>query len=464
MPSPVILNVHNEDTFGYPLLRIVGTAEGSSTVVVQQNNNQCTNWPVVDKYFKALVLLHVGENVVNITGDASEESTSITCIYKPEILSTQCGPHKVKLFYYVASDSDGKFQAPKGTDNSLESAIKRVGFSGLLMQTFCAFDMQQNGYEHKTFDLEMKIENDVPEPVVHVFKSKYDTKTIYSWGNDWTDGGIIGYDKIWHDINDQGMHEETTIRLVIIGSTFYNGKTVVAQTALGGGNQGMFGSGALHTWASGINDVQSCWTNETRIPKTLLDDSCNRGTYWANYATGLGASMHEIGHCFGLVHTKNGIMARGFDNFNRFFLIKEPGMNNACIEDDEGGAFWHSDSAKELNESLYFANAKFGQGTELVLSRREKVVEKCIEPEGFNTYWIKEIGWFRKQGYDWFEYTKDGDMFCSFEEVSRDDGEQSVLIFDSSREMYIKISADKAEWRLSNNNQWNYLSSGSWKN
>ena len=43
---------------------------------------------------------------------------------------------------------------------------------------------------------------------------------------------------------------------------------------------------------------------------------CFRGTYWANYATGLGASMHELGHCFDLAHTPKGIMGRGFDDMN----------------------------------------------------------------------------------------------------------------------------------------------------
>lgn len=46
-----------------------------------------------------------------------------------------------------------------------------------------------------------------------------------------------------------------------------------------------------------------------------------RGTYWANYATGLGASIHELGHCFDLAHTPKGIMARGFDDMNCVFTM-----------------------------------------------------------------------------------------------------------------------------------------------
>ena len=46
-----------------------------------------------------------------------------------------------------------------------------------------------------------------------------------------------------------------------------------------------------------------------------------RGAYWANYATTLGASMHELGHCFDLAHTPGGIMGRGFDDMNCVFTL-----------------------------------------------------------------------------------------------------------------------------------------------
>lgn len=62
-----------------------------------------------------------------------------------------------------------------------------------------------------------------------------------------------------------------------------------------------------------------------------------RGTYWANYATGLGASIHELGHCFDLAHTPKGIMGRGFDDMNHVFTMwrqpPSPGKNIAVIEE-----------------------------------------------------------------------------------------------------------------------------------
>lgn len=52
---------------------------------------------------------------------------------------------------------------------------------------------------------------------------------------------------------------------------------------------------------------------------------CNlsRGTFWANYSTTLGAALHELGHCFDLMHMPEGIMARGFDDMNRFALAMQ---------------------------------------------------------------------------------------------------------------------------------------------
>ncbi|KAK7499071.1 hypothetical protein BaRGS_00009618, partial [Batillaria attramentaria] len=44
--------------------------------------------------------------------------------------------------------------------------------------------------------------------------------------------------------------------------------------------------------------------------------------YWANYATGLGASLHELGHTFDLAHTATGIMARGFDDLHKVFTVQ----------------------------------------------------------------------------------------------------------------------------------------------
>jgi len=65
--------------------------------------------------------------------------------------------------------------------------------------------------------------------------------------------------------------------------------------------------------------------------------------------------MHELGHSFGCEHTPAGIMARGFDHFNRFFCISQPGQRAPIIgHAEEQGAFWEESSiAVIMKHPLY---------------------------------------------------------------------------------------------------------------
>ncbi|RLN50211.1 hypothetical protein BBJ29_000501 [Phytophthora kernoviae] len=158
---------------------------------------------------------------------------------------------------------------------------------------------------------------------------------------------------------------------VVLGCSRYNTATRKAEghTALGGGKVGIFGSCGLHTWPAHLGEVTSCCLNNTRIDQSmLLDDSCFRGTFWANFSTGIGAMLHEIGHTFGLGHATSGIMARGFDDMNRILCVYEADprsplmgfhqarpqgwleLNHSVIREVTGrnGAHWNAGSAQLL--------------------------------------------------------------------------------------------------------------------
>jgi hypothetical protein len=225
---------------------------------------------------------------------------------------------------------------------------------------------------------------------------------------------------------------------------------------------GVFGSACLHTFATSIDDVEHCWNDTTKIAQGCFDDSCYRGTNWANYATCLGASMHEVGHSFGLPHTESGIMARGFDNFNRFFMISEPDLKKACTIDNEGGAFWHPSSAEILDNSPYFGTALLSEHEYFVEPRRAKRLEqKDLVADAPYTLWIKTEGWFKKEGETkWSEYSGNGSVFCDSFELVYQEGE-TVVLYDPNRSMYIRLEPTLVKFSM-NFEDWHQLDNGGW--
>ena len=49
----------------------------------------------------------------------------------------------------------------------------------------------------------------------------------------------------------------------------------------------------------------------------------SRHTWGACLSTSLGSIVHELGHCFDLVHADAGVMARGFDDIDRYFTLAD---------------------------------------------------------------------------------------------------------------------------------------------
>jgi len=294
--------------------------------------------------FKVLAELVPGENALLIRAGKAE--TRLTLTYTP-----QTNPYVVRAIYFTGSEGDTRFQTPKARDpqdwrGKLDTAMK-------CMQTFTAERLADFGYGRRTFRLELDADGKVK---VHLLKgtrpaAHYQTLT-----------GHQLYSAVGREVGRQLPHRRAK-NLVIPAMTRFDPNTgrALAHTALGGGGLALFGGGDLFTWPDRLADVQAAFMDDTRVdPKKLFSDSVGRHTYWAIASTTMGAALHELGHTFGLPHSRerHDIMTRGHDRFNRFFALVEPPharRKRAYTFADTEVACWAPVSAAALAASRHFA-------------------------------------------------------------------------------------------------------------
>lgn len=128
-------------------------------------------------------------------------------------------------------------------------------------------------------------------------------------------------------------------------------KTITGHAALGGGAGGIqlsiFGSQALQSYPSSIEEVVPAFSDCTRTNTDFVANDCNEsGSNWEAANVGIGAHLHETGHMFGCPHQESGIMLRDYVQLNRTFLCREPYSTRTrlpgrrlCLPKDECG--WH---------------------------------------------------------------------------------------------------------------------------
>jgi len=109
-------------------------------------------------------------------------------------------------------------------------------------------------------------------------------------------------------------------------------KMTKGHVALGGGGLALFGTGALWTWPKHLHQLEERLLSTEKIDSLkLMDDSAYRGTVGGSFATTIGSVLHELGHCFDLGHTSEGIMARGFDDIDLFFTLAEGNVSKSVV-------------------------------------------------------------------------------------------------------------------------------------
>lgn len=371
--APVVENYKSQEVVRHGVVLLRGTVEpgaGKLTLRTAAGTGKPVEGTglVHDGKFKALVELGEGDNTVELKTEKTGLPLKLKLTYKPIT-----NPYYVRLIWLTDSTGNTDYAVP---DESVPQNYEaRLATAARLMQSFTAERMQELGYGRRTFKLET---DRAGKPVVHTVKAPHEASHYYTMGND---------NRMWGEIGqflNVRMPDPKVKNLVLMSFTRKDPATgrMMAHTALGGGNLGLFGSASMFSWPDSIAGVPAAFLDDRKVDaRNVHADSAGRGLYWAVASTTLGATLHEMGHTFGLPHCRDGrcIMTRGFDRLNRFVTFTDPypGRKPEYFPADEE-AWFAPVSASFLRWSPWFQPESPGSrnepGPELEFdSRKEEV-------------------------------------------------------------------------------------------
>ncbi len=323
-------------TVDAPELKVERTAAGSPPVTSPAL--------VAEGKFKALVELKPGENdVVFRTGNGAAEAT-LRVTFRP-----MTDPHYVRLVWLTDSTGATDYATPE--DGFPQTYEARLRTAALLLQCFTAERMHEVGHGRRTFRLETDANGQV---VVHTIKAPQPAAHYYAIAND------VDF---WGEVRlflDARHRDPMAKNMVLAAFTRKDPSTgnLQAHTALGGGNLGLFGSASVFSWPESVSAAQAAFADARKVdPARVHEDSGGRGTWWAVTSTTLGATLHEMGHTFGLPHCQDprDIMTRGFDQLNRFFTFSEQPLGGQAEAFPPAAEAWFAPvSASFLRWSPWF--------------------------------------------------------------------------------------------------------------
>ena len=344
-----VLNHEAGSTIRYPVALLRGelTDRMAKEIVVENESSQRASRKIIgvarDGRFRALAELVPGENRLRFT--SGQDLAVLVLHYKP-----QTNPYFVRVIYMTDSAGETAYQSqfdkdPQDYADKLDTAIK-------LLQTFTAERLHDIGLGRHTFNLEF---DDAGRVKIHTLKGEKPAAFYYGL----KDGDWYSHVYGWVKGRFPDPHSKN---IVIAAYTRFDPvqKKVLAHTALGGGDLGLFGGGSLFTWPSSLQDTFRVFSDETEIDATKVhEDSAGRKTVWATASTTIGATLHEMGHAFGLPHCTDGlcIMTRGFDRLNRVFTLVEPRSKHnrePIVFADKDAAYFAPISATSLRASRWF--------------------------------------------------------------------------------------------------------------
>lgn len=243
------------------------------------NNETCVSktWDVLNSEFKIFLLLQEGINNINLSYCSVE--TNIKIIY--QIRETE---YSVLPLYIICKGHNGKFQSPKDSENSIESACKRINLGLKMIQTLTAEKIHEIFSTRKTFQLESEINENSED--CFIFRSELEVDEALK----------MNQESLWDYFANEIMLSSLTSPkkkyLAFLSCTYYepnSEKNIKLQTheemlertrghaALGGGGLALFGSACLHTWPENIDEILTKFQDTTLVDASyLMNDSCYR--------------------------------------------------------------------------------------------------------------------------------------------------------------------------------------------
>nr|CAD7605228.1 unnamed protein product [Timema genevievae] len=331
-----ITNIRNGESICYSLAFIKGHIHTKNQNMCHFNENlegklvlhhlnpndslmSVSDWVILGTEFKCLINLHRGDNDLILEYCGTKLKWSIEYCPRRTVF-------RVMPIYIICKGHNGEFQTPNGEENTIQSACRRIAVGCKLIQCLTAEKLAESGLGRKTFQLENDLNTQAAECTV--FHSQLSVERARR----------LSPEELWEHFGRElmmsplGNNNRKFVAFLSCTRYIPNGKkpdtyeeilsSMEGHVALGGGGLAIFGTGCLHTWPRGVEEVVPRFLNVTQVDTlSLMDDSCFRGTYGGCFSTTLGSVCHELGHTFDLGHTEGSIMGRGFDNLNLVFTV-----------------------------------------------------------------------------------------------------------------------------------------------
>ena len=401
-PQPItVTNYKDAETIRYPLVLLRGELADkdlkSITAVNESSklDSREMEGAASNGRYKALAELVPGENHLVLKADKQQATFTLT--YKP-----QTNPYMVRAIHFTDKSGDTTYESQFKDDSQnykdkWDAALK-------LLQTYTADEMNRQGYGRKTFNLEL---DEGGKVIVHVVKAggTFEEMQKISGG----DAYGVSANAIREQLPD-GLYKNLVC--VAFSRHIKGTEKATAYAALGGGNVALMGGACFYTWPTGVKNILKTFSSDVQIDiENFHADDIRRFAVWATAATTIGSGLHELGHAFGLPHTKdhrNGIMLRGADTLNRYLEFVDP----PCRERAEYRQFgddpepnWSDVCAAALAPSRWFAldkrdyteknTIRFAidrKTSELVVGSDDGLAFLCVEIPGASDKFDKRAG------------------------------------------------------------------------